>query len=190
MNKTVIINNQTIQYELRRLVRSRGLRLTIKSSGQIIVVAPKFVPEKFIEAFIFHKQDWLLKKLTHFSNAQKKFPPIKLTPEKIATLKKTTLKRIVPKLEKYSQLLDVKYKKVSVKNQTSRWGSCSRVGNLNFNCRLALLPDEVIDYVVVHELCHIRHFNHSPKFWSLVASLLPEYKQQKKILRDHVMALS
>ena len=81
------------------------------------------------------------------------------------------------------------YGRVAIKEQKSRWGSCSRKGNLNFNWRLLLAPLPVLDYVVVHELCHLRELNHSPRFWSLVARGCPDYAAQRRWLRDHGRSL-
>lgn len=74
-------------------------------------------------------------------------------------------------------------RRVAIKNSKSRWGSCSKLGNLNFNYKLLFLPIQVIDYVVVHELCHLKEFNHSPKFWALVAQEIPDYLARRKLLR-------
>jgi predicted metal-dependent hydrolase len=77
------------------------------------------------------------------------------------------------------------YKKVSIKNQSSRWGSCSQKGNLNFNFRIALLPPELADYVIVHELCHLGEFNHSKKFWDLVVLTVPNWQTLRARLKQH-----
>jgi len=74
--------------------------------------------------------------------------------------------------------------KIAIRNQRSRWGSCSKKGNLNFNYKLVFLPPEVRDYVIVHELCHIKEFNHGRGFWALVAETIPEYKDLRKQLRS------
>ena len=74
-------------------------------------------------------------------------------------------------------------RRVFIKNSKSRWGSCSSAGNLNFNYKLLFLPQELADYVVVHELCHLRHFNHGPEFWALVSQACPDYKSLRKALR-------
>jgi predicted metal-dependent hydrolase len=81
--------------------------------------------------------------------------------------------------------LGLPYGRVTIKEQKSRWGSCSHAGNLNFNWRLLLAPLPVLDYVVVHELCHLREANHGQRFWALVASLCPEYQQHRRWLRQH-----
>src|SRR6185503_7472549 len=87
------------------------------------------------------------------------------------------------KLARLAPLYGVSYKKVFIKNSRSRWGSCSERRNLNFNYRLALLPDELADYVVAHELCHLIHFNHSPAFWAEVARACPEWKRLRRELK-------
>jgi predicted metal-dependent hydrolase len=87
------------------------------------------------------------------------------------------------RLEYFNKHYGFRYGRVSIKDTTSRWGSCSRLGNLNFSYRLVLLPRELADYVIVHELCHLKQFDHSQKFWDLVAEQAPEYKRLRKELR-------
>lgn len=85
----------------------------------------------------------------------------------------------------FAPLLGVTYHTIRIKNQKSRWGSCSGKGNLNFNWKLIMAPEEVLDYLVVHELCHLKYMNHSKEFWSLVASLLPDYKKQEQWIEEN-----
>ena len=87
------------------------------------------------------------------------------------------------RLEYYNQFYGFKYNRVSIKNQRSRWGSCSRQGNLNFNYRLVNLPSELSDYIIVHELCHLQEMNHGPSFWNLVAQMVPDYLGRRHALR-------
>ena len=87
------------------------------------------------------------------------------------------------KIVHYNMHYNFKVGRVTVRNQTSRWGSCSKQGNLNFNYRIALLPTRLSDYIVVHELCHLGEFNHSEKFWALVARTMPDWKTLRKELR-------
>ena len=98
----------------------------------------------------------------------------------------TRAKRVIPvKVKKYADIIGVDYGRITIKMQKSRWGSCSSKGNLNFNCLLMNAPDEIIDYVVVHELCHRKEMNHSPRFWAHVEEVLPDYKERRKWLKDH-----
>lgn len=92
-------------------------------------------------------------------------------------------KIILRQLEFFAGLYGVKYNKVAIRNQKTKWGSCSQKGNLNFNYRIAFLPKEQMNYVIVHEVCHLIHFNHSKSFWSAVEKAIPNYKALSKITR-------
>lgn len=83
----------------------------------------------------------------------------------------------------YSSIYMLKVNRIAIKNTKSRWGSCSNKGNLNFNYRIALLPQELADYIIVHELCHLVEFNHSKRFWKLVALTIPNYQELRKKLK-------
>ena len=88
------------------------------------------------------------------------------------------------KLEQFNTVYNFKIGRVSIRNQRSRWGSCSRLGNLNFSYKIVLLPEELADYLIVHELCHLGEFNHSPRFWALVARTIPDYKARRRALKE------
>ena len=94
-------------------------------------------------------------------------------------------KIVAERAEYFAAIYGVKYGKVFIKNQQTRWGSCSSRGNLNFNYRIALLRPELQDYLIVHELCHLREMNHGKKFWDLVAEQMPEYKSLDKELKSN-----
>lgn len=95
------------------------------------------------------------------------------------------LERIRQRLEFYAPRIGGQYGRVTIREQRSRWGSCSSKHNLNFNWKLIMAPPQVLDYVVIHELCHLHEFNHSPRFWRLVESQMPEYEAWKKWLKAH-----
>lgn len=101
------------------------------------------------------------------------------------TLSKRALERIRERLDRFAPRIGVDFGRVTVRDQRSRWGSCSSKGNLNFNWKLIMAPPEVLDYVVIHELCHRIEFNHSPRFWQLVRGQMPEYEDWKKWLKNH-----
>jgi hypothetical protein len=87
------------------------------------------------------------------------------------------------RIEAINKIYGLRYGRITIRNTRSRWGSCSKKGNLNFNYKIALLPPALADYLIVHELCHIKEFNHSQKFWDLVALALPNYKKLRKELK-------
>ena len=90
---------------------------------------------------------------------------------------------VASRLAHFNQHYKFNLKKVFIKNQKSRWGSCSSKGNLNFNYKIALLPPHLADYIIVHELCHLGQFNHSQKFWALVAETMPDWRKMRLMLR-------
>lgn len=94
---------------------------------------------------------------------------------------------VYEKLNHYSEILGVQYQRISIRNQKTRWGSCSKRGNLNFNYRIVFLPNELQDYIIVHELCHLIEFNHSKNFWALVEKILPNYRDLQLQLRNHTI---
>ena len=88
-------------------------------------------------------------------------------------------------VEYYAKIMSVTYGRISMRNQKTRWGSCSSQGNLNFNNRLLFVPKELVDYVVVHELAHRKEMNHSNAFWNVVEKYMPDYKERRKKLREY-----
>lgn len=97
--------------------------------------------------------------------------------------KETAREVIVARLEHFNQYYQLPYKRVAIRNQRRCWGSCSELGNLNFSYKLLFLPACLRDYIVVHELCHLKELNHGPQFWALVGEVLPEYKALRRELR-------
>jgi predicted metal-dependent hydrolase len=100
-------------------------------------------------------------------------------------LSRRALARVRERLDYFIPLVGRTPNRVAIRNQSTRWGSCSSKGNLNFNWKLVLAPPEALDYVVAHELCHLLEFSHSPNFWKLVEKAFPDYKFWKKWLKDH-----
>ena len=170
------------EYELIRSSR-RTIAVEIKG-GRVIVRAPLRMSKVEIEKFISSKADWINK---HLETAkQRQSVPVQLfTAAKIQQLADAALQDIPQRVRKYAAIIGVTVGRITIRNQKTRWGSCSSKGNLNFNCLLMLCPEEIRDYVVVHELCHRKELNHSTRFWNEVARVMPDYTQRRKWLKEN-----
>ncbi len=165
-----------------RVVRSdrKTMSLEINRNGEVIVRAPKRMSARQIEQFVADKSTWLQKHLAKRAAQPKERV---LTCEELSCLT-AQANEILPLLvARYAAELGVTYNRITVRHQKTRWGSCSSQGNLNFNCLLMLVPPAVRDYVVIHELCHRKELNHSPRFWAEVARVMPDYRQHERWLK-------
>lgn len=159
------------------ITRSERKTVAIQIKGSnIIVRAPKRLRETEIVQLLRSKRSWIEK---HYAAAAERQEAAKntapYTAEEIHALAQKAVAVIPQRVKHYAELLGVDYGRVTIRNQRTRWGSCSSNGNLNFNCLLMLMPDEIIDSVVVHELCHRKHMNHSDQFYAEIERVFPEY---------------
>ena len=171
-----------------KIIRSnrKSISIEIKKDLSVIVRAPFLMKDKEINNFVESKKDWLEKHIIDMQKRTEQSASIeKFTSEEVKSLADKALDYIPKRVAYYSPIIGVDYGRITIRNQVSRWGSCSAKGNLNFNCLLMLTPSDVIDYVVVHELCHRKEMNHSPKFWNEVENVLPNYKSSRKWLKDN-----
>lgn len=164
----------------------KTMSLEVREDGTVLVRAPYRMPNAQIQRFVREKTDWIEKHLQMQEERKRSLPPEdKLTMEEIQKLADRALEEIPKRVAHYAQILQVTYGQITIRNQKTRWGSCSSKGNLNFNCLLMLTPPEVIDYVVVHELCHRKEMNHSAGFWEEVERILPDYRERRKWLKEN-----
>lgn len=174
-----------------RLIRARRKTLSIRitQEGDLEIRAPLGMPKGEIEAFLKEKAQWIethrAKVLAEYAQGQE----APLGEEEILTLAEQMRQRLPEKLNRHAASMGVTFGRVTIRCQQTRWGSCSSRGNLNFNCLLMLAPEEVLDYVVVHELAHRKQMNHSALFWQEVARECPDYKKSLRWLKDRGGAL-
>jgi hypothetical protein len=175
--------------EIRRS-RRKTMSIEVTSDGKVIVRAPMRMSRAVIDGFVAEKAGWIEKSLRKMelrreeNGAQERLPQ-----EELERLAEQAADVLAEKVRYYAQQIGVTYGRITIRNQKTRWGSCSAKGNLNFNCLLMLAPEDVQDYVVVHELCHRKQMNHSRQFWSEVERILPDYKIRRQWLKDHGGAL-
>lgn len=170
-----------------KIVKSnrKTFSLEVKRDGSVILRAPIFASNRQIEEFYNKNKAWLEKHIIENENRteeSRSYPAF--TEDEIKALKARAKQYIPKRVEYWAEIIGVKYNSVSIRAQKTRWGSCSSKGNLNFNCLLMLADTEAIDYVVIHELCHIKELNHSKRFWSLVEVYMPNYKEVQKHIKS------
>lgn len=169
------------------IIRSNRRTLSIQlKHGEIIARAPLKMKDKDIYSFIESKKAWIEKNLAKLDQRQRAVNQTKpLTKEEIDALTRKAKEIIPERVKYYAPQIGVTYNRITIRCQKTRWGSCSSKGNLNFNCLLMLFPLEIIDSIVVHELCHRKHMNHSPEFYAEIERVFPEYKKCHKWLKDN-----
>ena len=161
-----------------------GIRVT--DDGEVIVRAPLRISGAEIRRILESKRDWIEKTLREVRNREQ---APKLSEKEIQALAKQAKTEIPPRVAEWARRAGVTYGRITIRQQKTRWGSCSSKGNLNFNCLLMLCPEEALDYVIVHELCHRKELNHSARFWVEVERLLPGYREPLKWLKTEGQAI-
>jgi predicted metal-dependent hydrolase len=182
IQKEINLHGKNIIYIHRVSIKAKVMRLAIYHDGSFVVTTPKRFSENMIFDFIMKKSTWIVEKIQYFKDNPRRIV-VKHTIKEIVEYKKQANVLARLRLEHFNSLYHFRYNKITIKNITSRWGSCSSKGNLNFNYKIATLSQELSDYIIVHELCHLREMNHSKNFWNLVEQTIPNYKALRKQLR-------
>ncbi len=171
--------------EVRRSKR-KSAAIKITADMQIVVFVPLYVSDNEIERMVISKSKWIDEHMLKVqSTIDERSKLEKITFEQVKELADQAVEYIPKRVKYYAEKENFVYNKITIKNLVSRWGSCSTKGNLNFNCLLMLMPDYVIDYIVVHELCHLREMNHSEKFWAEVEKIMPDYQRAELWLKQN-----
>lgn len=179
--------NKSISYELVRSSR-KTIAIQISADGSVTVRAPLRCKKADVEAFVQEKRGWIVKNQQELERRarereEKKEQLPGWSREDYEKYRKLATRVLQQRTDYYAQRMGVVYGRITIRDQKTRWGSCSAKGNLNYNWRLILAPEEVLDYVVVHELAHRREMNHSERFWRLVEEVLPDYQRRRSWLK-------
>lgn len=166
--------------------RRTTISVQITPDQKLLVKAPAYTSIKEVEEFLREKRDWIIKQINRTKVTSQQAAQMGILSDKEIRKLKRDAKKIIPeRVEYYAKLSSITYNRIFIRLQKSRWGSCSVEGNLNFNALLALMPLEVLDSVVVHELCHRRHMDHSKAFYDEVLKIFPDYKKWDKWLKEN-----
>lgn len=162
--------------------RRKTIAIQIDREGQVIVRTPYGITKRQVEEFLDEKKDWILQTRQRVEKRKTEQIPIS---EEVRREGIERAKRIFPERTAYfAKRMGVDYGRITIREQKTRWGSCSSKGNLNFNWKLVLLDPKLLDYVVVHELAHRREMNHSVAFWKVVEAELPDYRERRRRLKE------
>lgn len=176
------------ELEIRvQVIRSnrKTMGLEVKENLEVYARIPRKTTDRELKGFIRKYQEWICRK---YREMQKVSVNRQITPPRpeLTTEEKERIKdKIAKRVSHYEQIMGLSANHITIKNQKTRWGSCSSKKNLNFNYRLAYMPQEILDYVVIHELAHLRHMNHSKQFWALVEQYLPDYRERRRWLKEY-----
>lgn len=163
--------------------KRKTMSLRVSEDGTIVVRAPYRTAVATVDKFVEDHKDWIRRQLAVSEKVRVMRPSY--TEKEREDGKKRARAIIAEKCRLYAARMGVTYGTISIREQKTRWGSCSSKGNLNFNWKLVLMPEEIMDYVVVHELAHRREMNHGPAFWKIVESVLPDWRRRKEWLRKN-----
>lgn len=187
----ISLDKEEIEVEIIRSKR-RSMAIQIRTDGSVVVRVPMHASDRAIKRFVSAHARWIADNRGQMFERRKKLADnpydIPAWESLSAADKKIAKQKIMEHVDYYARRMEIDYGSISMRNQKSRWGSCSSKGNLNFNYRLAYLPEELLDYVVVHELAHRRHMDHSAAFWEEVETYYPAYKKCPQMLNDILLA--
>ena len=170
--------------------KRRTIGLEVQADGKVLIRAPKGITKKVLMDFVNDRQEWIVEKWFLIEKHRRKKaeapkPDYEGHPEIEAFYRRAARKKIIERTAWYAKLMGVTYGRISIRAAKTRWGSCSGEGNLNFHWKLILMPPEILDYVVVHELAHRKQMNHSSLFWAEVEKVLPDYKARRAWLKEN-----
>lgn len=171
-----------------KLIRSgrKSISVEITRDCEVIVRAPYLMPKRDIDRFLADRTEWISKHLSEMRDRMEKNSNAPaFSEEELSAMKKSMQSKARARVGYFSRLMGLEYGKITVRPMVSRWGSCTSKKNLCFNTLLDLVPEYILDYVVVHELCHTVEMNHSRAFWGLVSRQIPDYAERRKWLRDN-----
>ncbi len=165
------------------LIRSdrKTAAIQVKRDGSVILRVPRRMPARDVERLYSDNLSWIEKQQKKLSSLPP--PPPEPTPDELKALADRARALLPDRVARFSEIMGLTPTGITITSARTRYGSCSPKNRLSFSCRLMQKPDAAIDYVVVHELAHIKHKNHSKDFHSLVASVLPDHKERRAMLK-------
>lgn len=175
MKRQINLHNRVIDYSVRRSKRAKRMRLAVYCDGNFVITVPNAFPSTLIDSYLIAKSKWVVSKIDFFEKLNKR-QKLSFGDDGYAVYQDKALKMVTERLtELNNENYGFKFNQIAIRNQKTRWGSCSKKRNLNFNYKILFLSLKMRDYIIIHELCHLKEFNHSNKYWRLIAKAMPNY---------------
>jgi len=174
-----------IAYIHKKSRRAKRVRLAVYCDGRVVVTSPFGVKPSIVEKFLNDKKNWIWRKIHFFKSLAGSKIIRTFSPKDYLENKDKAYELLHNRVKFYNEIYGFPFNKIFIRNQKTRWGSCSHKRNLNFNYKIIFLPERYQNYIIVHELCHLKEMNHSKRFWTLVEKSLPNYLDLKKELHHH-----
>jgi predicted metal-dependent hydrolase len=171
-----------MQYSLRENARARRINVTVRRDGTVWVTKPRRASMREVEAFIRKCEEWIQRTQSKFAKLPKT-SKVESSQKQFKKYQGAARGFAARRVQYLNSFYGFRFSKITVRNQKSRWGSCSHKSTLSFNYRILFLPPELADYIIVHELCHLQEMNHSKYFWALVERTIPDHRARCKLLR-------
>ncbi len=178
---TIALNGTPVIYMLKRNRQAKRIKIAVSAGGVLSVTIPYRFSQTIVDRILSEHADWIIETIGKLKERGGRFT--RYTREHYLEHREAARVMAHERVAYFNRRYGFRFAGISIRDQKTRWGSCSRDGNLNFNYKIVLLPPCLADYVIVHELCHLGEFNHSPKFWNLVAQTIPNHRDLRKQLR-------
>ena len=179
----ILVDEYVGPVHLRKSSQSKRISMRVSPKGGVTVTMPYYVPYRYGLEFFLSKRDWVLKALERQkSRIGNEYVP---SDSEIGAMRAQAKAELPPRLSELANKYGFKYNQVRIKHNSSNWGSCSRKGNINLNLNLVRVPSELRDYVMLHELCHLRYLNHGPEFHKLLEAICPGHRDLQKQLKNY-----
>jgi len=178
------LTNEPLHIEIVKRRRSIRMRLSVHEDGRVRLSIPWRVSVADAQRFVAQHATWIRSKQAVLSRRMEH----RLSLGGMGGYrehKDSAMALVLERLAHFNRVYEFVYHRVCVRNNASRWGSCSQKGNLNFHYKIIFLPQPLIDYLIVHELCHLKEFNHSARFWKLIETTIPDYRERRRLLRTY-----
>jgi predicted metal-dependent hydrolase len=181
--KRATLCSKKVEYTVKKHRKAKRLKLAIYCDGSCVVTAPWWISMEKVDKFVRQNAEWVIEKMRKMKRIGRQSVFATSNREEYLKLRETARELVRKRLEKYNEYYNFDYKRVAIRDTKTRWASCSSKGNLNFSYKILFLPLRYADYIIVHELCHLKEFNHSKRFWNLVAEMIPEHERIREKLK-------